>query len=55
MSKIPKQLPNCLKIAETSVFQMVFNSVLCEICTYAVTVFTVVLYESGIRKALLGS
>jgi hypothetical protein len=26
-------------------------STLCEICTYTVTVFTVVLYESGIRKA----
>jgi len=31
MSISPRQQPNCLKIAETSVVIIVFNGVLCEI------------------------
>jgi hypothetical protein len=38
MSKSPKQLPDCLKIAETSVVLIVLNDVLCEVCVYTVTV-----------------
>ena len=38
MSKSPKQLPNCLKITETNFVIIVFNDVLCEVCTYTVTV-----------------
>jgi len=36
--KSPKQLPLCLKIAETNVVIIVFNDVLCEVCPYTVTV-----------------
>ena len=38
ISKSPKQLPNCLKIAETSVVLIVFNGVNCDVSTYTVTV-----------------
>ena len=38
MSKIPKQLPNCVKRAETSVILMVFDGVLSEVCAYTVTI-----------------
>ena len=37
MSKSPKQLPNCMVIAETSVVLIIFKGVLCEISTYIVT------------------
>ena len=37
MSKSPKQLSNCLKIAKTSIVLIVFNSVLCKVCAYTVT------------------
>ena len=36
--KLAKQLPNCLKRAKTSVVIIVFNGVLCEVSTYAVTI-----------------
>jgi hypothetical protein len=38
MSKIPKQLQNCVKRAETSVILMVFDGVLSEVCAYTVTI-----------------
>ena len=38
MSKIPKQLPKCLKIAETSVDLFIVNGILWEVHTYTVTV-----------------
>ena len=37
IAKSPKQVPNCLKIAETSVI-IVFNGVLCDVRTYTVAV-----------------
>jgi len=36
--KSPKQLPNCLKIAETSSVQIAFNCVICHINVYAETI-----------------
>jgi len=38
ISKSPKQLPNCLKKAETSVVLNVFKCVICDVSTYTVTV-----------------
>ena len=38
MSKIPKQLPNCLKNAETSVALFIVNGILWEVNTYTVIV-----------------
>ena len=38
ISKSPKQLPNCLKIAETRVVLTVFIGVICSVSTYIVTV-----------------
>ena len=38
ISKSPKQLPNFLKIAETSVVLIVFNGVVCDVRAYTVTV-----------------
>jgi len=32
--KSPKPLPNCLKIAETSVLLIVFNGVICDVSAY---------------------
>jgi len=55
MSESPKQMPNCLKRAETIVVLIVFNSVLCHVCTYSGTVSYRPLHELGTRKALLGS
>ena len=46
--KNPKQLPNCVKIAETSIVLIVFNGVI------LLTFLSVTLYESGTRNALLG-
>ena len=37
-SKSPKQMPDYLKIAETSMVIIVFNYVICEVSTYTVTV-----------------
>ena len=37
ISKSPKQLPDCLKIAKTSVVLIVFNGVICEVSTCTVT------------------
>ena len=53
-SKSPKQLPNCLKITQTSVVLIVFNCVTCDVGTCTVTV-SVALHESGTRNALLGT
>ena len=38
LSKSPKQLPNCLKRAETSVVLITFKSVLHHVCSCTVTV-----------------
>jgi len=38
MSKGPKQLPNCLEKAETSVLRKVFKGVNCDVSAYTVTV-----------------
>ena len=38
ISKSPKQLPNCLKIAETNVVLIIFNGVICDVSAYTVTV-----------------
>ena len=38
ISKGPKQLPNCLKLTETSVFLNVFKGVICDVSAYTVTV-----------------
>jgi hypothetical protein len=38
ISKSPKQLPNFLKIAETSVVLIVFNCVVCDVSAYTVVV-----------------
>jgi hypothetical protein len=38
ISKGPKQLLNCLKIAETSVVLNVFKGVICDVSVYTVTV-----------------
>jgi hypothetical protein len=38
MPKSPKQLPNCLKIAETSVVLIVFNGVLRDVLAYIGTI-----------------
>jgi len=38
MPKSSKQLPYCLKRAETNVVQIVFHGVLCEVLAYTVTV-----------------
>jgi hypothetical protein len=37
-STSPKPMPNCLKLAETSVIIIVFNGVLCEVSAYSITV-----------------
>ena len=37
MSKSLKRLPNCPKIAETSVILIIFNGVLCEVRAYTLT------------------
>ena len=38
ISKSPKQLPNCLKIAKTSIVLNVFKDIICDISAYTVTV-----------------
>jgi len=38
MSESPKQLPNCMEIAETSVVLIIFKGVLCEVRAYTYTV-----------------
>jgi len=54
ISKSPKQLPKCLKIAEIIVVLIVFNCVICDVSTYTVTVtVSVALHESSTRKAVL--
>ena len=54
LSKSPKQLPNCLKIAEASVVLILFNGVIFDVSAYTVTIFTVALNESGTRNNILG-
>ena len=44
--KVQKQLPNCLKIADTSVVLNVFKGVICDISAYTVTVSSVAQQES---------
>jgi hypothetical protein len=56
MSKSPKQLPYCLKRAETSIVLIIFNSVLYEKfkdSTNAVTVFFHPLYMNQVPEQLL--
>ena len=36
--KVQKQLPNCLKIADTSIVLNVFKGVICDVSAYTVTV-----------------
>jgi len=38
MSKSPKQQPNCMRIAKTSIVLIVFNGVLYHVHTYTATV-----------------
>jgi hypothetical protein len=38
ISERPKQLPNCMKIAESSIVLIVFNGAICDVSTYTVTV-----------------
>ena len=54
ISKGPKQQPNCVKIAETSVVLIVFNSVICDVVLILLPFLFVALHESGTRNALLG-
>ena len=54
LSKSPKQLPNCLKIAETSIVLILFNGVIFDVSAYTVTIFTVALNESGTGNNILG-
>ena len=41
LSKSPKQLQNCLKIAETIIVLIVFNDVICDVSAYTVTVYQI--------------
>ena len=52
MSKSPKQVPNCLKIAETNVVIIVFNCVLYEVFAYTVTVSYCPLYMNQVPEKL---
>ena len=47
ISKGQKQLPNCLKITETSVVLNVFKGVICDVSTYTVTISFC--FSTGIR------
>jgi hypothetical protein len=53
ISKSPKQLPNCLKIAETRVVLTVFIGVICSVSAYIVTVSLCCSTWIRNRKALL--
>jgi len=39
ISESQKQLPNCLKITDTSMVIIVFNGVVCDVSAYTVTVY----------------
>ena len=39
ISKNPKQLLHCLKRAETIIFLIVFNGVLCDLHAHTITIF----------------
>ena len=53
MSKNPKELPHCLKRAETSVILIVFDVVLYEVCVKELLPFlTIAQHEPGTRKAI---
>ena len=54
ISKSEKQLPNCLKINETSVVLSVFNCIISDVSTLLLPFLSVTLHESGTRNALLG-
>jgi hypothetical protein len=45
MLKNPKQLSNCPKSPELSVVLIVFDDVLCEVCTYTIKPFPQVLWK----------
>ena len=53
ISKSPKDLPNCLKIFETSVILIVLNGVIYDELILLLFL-SVALHESGTRNALLG-
>ena len=52
MSKCPKQLPQCVKIAERNVVIIVSNGVLCEVRAYAVTVSVNSLYMNQVPETI---
>ena len=52
ISKGPKQLPNCLKIAETSVVLNVFTDVICDVSDYTVTRFFPLLNMNQVPEKL---
>ena len=54
ISKSPKQLPNCLKRAETSIVLIVFIDIICDVSAYTITISFCLPHESGTRNALLG-
>ena len=49
MSKIPKQLPNCLKKSRNKHRFNSFDGVLCDICSFTVTITQ---HETGTRKTM---
>jgi hypothetical protein len=56
ISKDPKQLPHCLKIAEISVVLSVFKGVICYVSVYILLPFLAIAqHESGTRKAIFWS
>ena len=52
MSKSPKQLASCLKIAETSVVLICFKCVICDVGVILLPFLSVTINESGTRNAL---
>jgi len=53
ISKSPKQPPNCLKIAETSVVLVIFIGVICDVSAYTVAISSCRSHELGTRNGLL--
>jgi len=53
ISKSPKQLSNCLKIAETSIVLVAFNCVICDVSTYIYCYrFFLLLYKNQVPEML---
>jgi len=52
ITKSPKQVPNCLKIAETSVFLIVFIGIICNISAYLLNRFFLSLYMNQVLEML---